>query len=177
MAKHTNEQNNSVIMSVMASQIISVSIGYPTVCSGADQGRYQISASLAFVRGIPPYKGFVTRKLFPFDDVIICIYIYGISCTFIAATPIQLLYCTDGVLHSFFIIYRIMKAANHDEYVAAPYAETHWSAIPFYLRHTAIRSLMLKSHWNYFQPNDQFIYSEQRSSNKQHAFRKNKHNL
>ena len=47
-----------------------------TVCSGADQRRHQCSASLAFVRGnhrVPlnsPHKGPVTRKMVPFDDVI-----------------------------------------------------------------------------------------------------------
>ena len=46
------------------------------VCSGADQRKHQSSASLAFVRGIhrrpviSPHKGPVTRKTFPFDDVI-----------------------------------------------------------------------------------------------------------
>ena len=62
-------------MSTMASQITSVSI-YLFVCSGADQRKHQSSASPAFVRGIrrwpvsSPHKGPVTRKLFPFDDVI-----------------------------------------------------------------------------------------------------------
>ena len=65
-----------VIMSPMASQITGVSIVYSTVCSGADQRKHQSSASLAFVRGIhrspvnSPHKGPVTRKMFPFDDVI-----------------------------------------------------------------------------------------------------------
>ena len=65
-----------VIMSAMASQITSVSIVYTTVCSGADQRKHQSSALLAFVRGIhrwpvnSPHKGPVTRKMFPFDDVI-----------------------------------------------------------------------------------------------------------
>ena len=64
-------------MSAMASQINSLTIFYPTVYSGADQGKYQSSASPAFVRRIhrwsvnSPHKGPVTRKMFPFDDVII----------------------------------------------------------------------------------------------------------
>ena len=63
-------------MSAIASQITGVSIVYSTVCSGADQRKHQSSASLAFVRGIhrwpvdSPHKGPVTRKIFPFDDVI-----------------------------------------------------------------------------------------------------------
>ena len=67
--------NSDVRMSTMASQITSVSIVYATVCSGPDQRKHQSSASLAFVRGIhrwpvnSPYKGPVTRKMFPFDDV------------------------------------------------------------------------------------------------------------
>ena len=65
-----------VIMSAMASQITSLTIVYSTVYSGADQRKHQNSASLAFVRGIhrwpvnSPHKGPVTRKMFPFDDVI-----------------------------------------------------------------------------------------------------------
>ena len=65
-----------VIMSVMTSQITSLTIVYSTVYSGADQRKHQSSASLAFVRGIhrwpvnSPHKWPVTRKMFPFDDVI-----------------------------------------------------------------------------------------------------------
>ena len=64
------------IMSAMASQITRLTIVYSTVYSGADQRKHQSSASLAFVRGIhrrpvnSPHKGPVTRKRFPFDDVI-----------------------------------------------------------------------------------------------------------
>ena len=67
---------NDVIMTAMASQITSLAIVYPKVNSGADQSKHQSSASLAFVRGIPrwpvhsPHKWPVTRKMFPFDDVI-----------------------------------------------------------------------------------------------------------
>ena len=67
---------NDVIMSVMASQISIISIVYSTVCSGEDQRKHERSASLAFVMGIhrwpvnPRHKGPVTRKMFPFDDVI-----------------------------------------------------------------------------------------------------------
>ena len=68
-----------VIMSAMASQITGVSMICSTVCSGADQRKHQSSAPLAFVRGIhrwpvnSPHKGPVTRKIFPFDDVIMVI--------------------------------------------------------------------------------------------------------
>ena len=63
-------------MGTMASQITSLTIVYSTVYSGADQRKHQSSASLAFVRGIhrwpvnSPHKWPVTRKMFPFDDVI-----------------------------------------------------------------------------------------------------------
>ena len=69
---------NDVIMSAMASQITSLTIVYSTVYSGADQRKHQSSASLAFVRGIyrwpvnSPHKGPVTRKMFLFDDIIMC---------------------------------------------------------------------------------------------------------
>ena len=67
---------NDVIMSVMPSQITSLTIVYSTVYLGAAQRKHQSFASLAFVRGIhrwpvnSPQKGPVTRKRLPFDDVI-----------------------------------------------------------------------------------------------------------
>ena len=63
-------------MSSMASQITSLMIVYSTVYPGADQRKHQSSASLAFVRGIrrwpvnSTHKGPVTRKMFPFYDII-----------------------------------------------------------------------------------------------------------
>ena len=67
---------SDVMMGAMASQNTGVSVVYSTVCSGADQRKYQSSASLAFVRGIRRspadslHQGPITRKMFPFDDVI-----------------------------------------------------------------------------------------------------------
>ena len=63
------------------SPVYPCSIGhYNDVIMGAiaDQREQQSSASLAFVRGVHrglvnfPHKGPVTRKMFPFDDVIMC---------------------------------------------------------------------------------------------------------
>ena len=65
-------------VNAMAPQIICVSI----VNSGADQRNHQISALLAFVRGIhrwlvnSPHKDPVTRMICPFDGVIMRFYIY-----------------------------------------------------------------------------------------------------
>ena len=70
---------DDIIMSTMASQITSPAIVYSTVYSGTDERKHQGSASLAFVRGIhrwpvnSPHKSPVTRKMFPFDDVIMVI--------------------------------------------------------------------------------------------------------
>ena len=67
---------DDVTMSGMASQITSLTIVYPTVYSDAVQRKHQSPASLAFVRGIhwgpvnSPHRRPVTRKLFPFDGVI-----------------------------------------------------------------------------------------------------------
>ena len=63
-------------MTTIASQITSLTIVYSIFYSDADQRKHQSSASLAFVRGIhrgpvnSPHKWPVTRKMFPFDDVI-----------------------------------------------------------------------------------------------------------
>ena len=67
---------NDIIMSAMASQFTSLTIVYSTVYSDANQRKHQSPATLAFVRGIhrwpvkSPHKGPVTRKMFPFHDVI-----------------------------------------------------------------------------------------------------------
>ena len=67
---------DDVIMSAIASQITSLTIVYSTVYPGADRSKHQSSASLAFVWGNhrgpvnSPHKWPVTRKIFPFDDVI-----------------------------------------------------------------------------------------------------------
>ena len=67
---------SDVRMSGIASQITSLTIVNSAVYSDTDQRKYQSSASLAFVweihRGLvnSPHKGPVTRKMFPFDDVI-----------------------------------------------------------------------------------------------------------
>ena len=69
--------HSDVIMGAMASQITNFTIAYSTVYSGADQRKYQSSASLAFVRGIhrwpvnSPHKWPVMRKMFPLNNVII----------------------------------------------------------------------------------------------------------
>ena len=71
-----NNHYSDVIISVVASQITSVSSVCSAVCSSVDQRKHQSSASLALVRGIyrwrvdSPHKEPVTRKIFPFDDVI-----------------------------------------------------------------------------------------------------------
>ena len=65
-----------VIMSAIASQITSLTIVYSTVYSHTDRRKHQSPAALAFVRGIhrrpvnSPHKWPVTRKMFPFDDVV-----------------------------------------------------------------------------------------------------------
>ena len=69
---------NDVTMSKIASQITSLTIVYSTVYSGPHRTKHQSSASLAFVwwiHRIPvnsPHKWPVTRKMFSFDDVIMC---------------------------------------------------------------------------------------------------------
>ena len=81
-------QYSDITMSMMVSQITSVSIVYHLfwprwqktsklrVTGHCDDRKYQSSASLAFVRGIhrwpvnSPHKGPVMQKMLPFDDVI-----------------------------------------------------------------------------------------------------------
>ena len=69
----------------MASLITGVSFIYAVVWSGADDRNHQSSASLVCVQGIhqspvnSPHKGPVTRKMFPFDNVIVILkYAHGL---------------------------------------------------------------------------------------------------
>ena len=63
-------------MTMLAYQITSLTVVYSIVYSGVNQRKHQSSASLAFVWEIHrgpvnfPHKWPVTRKLLPFDDVI-----------------------------------------------------------------------------------------------------------
>ena len=67
---------DDVIMGMIKSLITSLTIVYSTVYSDTDLRKHQSSASLTFVWGIhrgpvnSPHKWPVTRKMFPFDDVI-----------------------------------------------------------------------------------------------------------
>ena len=67
---------DDVIMTMLASQITSLPVVCSIVYSDVNQRKHQSSASLAFVREIHrgpvnfPHKWPVTRKMFPFDDVI-----------------------------------------------------------------------------------------------------------
>ena len=67
---------DDVMMTMLASQITSLTVVYSIVYSGVNQRKHQSFASLAFVREIHrgpvnfPHKWPVTRKMFPFDDVI-----------------------------------------------------------------------------------------------------------
>ena len=99
---------NDVIMGAIASQITSLTSVYSILYSDADQRKHQSSASLAFMRGIhrgpvnSPHKWPVTRKMFPFDDVIMAIltlsnYIaISCSCTPLDFVPHFYTYLTGG---------------------------------------------------------------------------------
>ena len=79
LATHYSE----VVMDALASQITVLTIVYSTVYSDADRRKHQSSASLACVWGIhrwpmnTPHKWPVTRKMFPFDDVITWVAEFG----------------------------------------------------------------------------------------------------
>ena len=80
---------SGVTMGTVASQITSLTIVYSTAYSGEDQREHRRSASVAFMWGIhrwpvnSPHIWTVTRKMFPFDDVIMNAYklLWGDSIT------------------------------------------------------------------------------------------------
>ena len=63
-------------MGTIASEITSLTIAYSTIYSDADQSKHQSFALLAIcarnspVHVLSPHKWPVTRKMLPFDDVI-----------------------------------------------------------------------------------------------------------
>ena len=112
-------------MGAMASQITSLTIVYSTVYSGADQSKHQSSASLAFVWGIhrgpvnSPHKWPVTRKMFPFDDVIMRFWIMIQSpLAFVQTGP---LCCSKNDMRQWHMIIIILL--------------THWSCVVLALTH------------------------------------------
>ena len=131
---------NDVIMSEIASQITSLTIVYSIVYADADQRKHQSSASLAFVRGIhrgpvnSPHKWPVTRKMFPFDDVIMI--------PTMSTTPAW----SNSCRTTFFITFRVTAVARtrptriwlnkHIE------VETRWP--PFFRRHFQMHFLEWK---------------------------------
>ena len=95
---------DDVIMTMLASQITSLPVVCSIVYSGVNQRKHQSSASLAFVREIHrgpvnfPHKWPVTRKMFPFDDVIM----WGIHLS-VQKTQQKLLSINDIRLHTTYI--------------------------------------------------------------------------
>ena len=91
-------------MGAISFQITSLMIVYSAVYSDADQSKHQSSASLAFVQGIhrepvnSPHKWPVTRKMFPFDDVIM-------SMGELALAKQQRAQQNIDRMHNFYVIY------------------------------------------------------------------------
>ena len=76
-------RSHSIDVTMSASQITSLAIVYWSVYSGTDQIKPQSSSPLAIVRGInrwpvnTPHKWPITRKVFPFGDVIMLYEVQG----------------------------------------------------------------------------------------------------
>ena len=112
---------NDVIISASANQ-------QPHDClpfiQGADQRKHQSSASLAFVKGIHrspvncPHKGPVTRKMFPFDDVIMCLPFSRKGCK--KYCQIALLMMISCLLWKLFWLYWLIVRGIHRWSVDSP---------------------------------------------------------
>ena len=138
-------------MSAVASQITSVTIVYWTVYSGADQRRHQSSASLAFVRGIhrrpvnSPHKRPVTRKMFPFDDVIMSFTAHVICYLNI---PLYVIGTACEIYHSvWFVIHSWLWLIRHDwkQVELSPNHVIHITVISANITSNYIHSLELES--------------------------------
>ena len=92
---------------------------------GTDQRKHQSSTSLAFVRGShrwpvdSPHKWPVTRKMFPFDDVIMC-KLYAALTHWGRVTYI----CVDNHGHNFFWYLRVVCSVL--KHLADPMMDFYW---------------------------------------------------
>ena len=117
------------ITSTMASQITSLTVVYSTVYRGANQRKHQSSASLAFVRGIQrcpvysPHKGPVTRKLSPFDDVIM---VCGISIYWIKTSIHSYIFSSLHTSQVVMISSRAKQQCLHETYSVVWPLMTWW---------------------------------------------------
>ena len=163
---------SDVIMNTMASQIISLTIVYSTIYWGADQWKHQSSASLAFVWGShrwpvnSPHTWPVTRKMFPFDDVIVTcdgkiphwqpgrpmgksrVYIY---CAFDRHCVIDDIFYTEPAVHKMIsqrLLYMCHWSSGFWVWVFVMIMEivTSWSIVPF------TETGMLLFWWNFHHP-------------------------
>ena len=103
---------DDVIMTMLASQITSLMVVYSIVYLSVNQRKHQSSASLAFVWEIHrgpvnfPHKRPVTRKMFPFDDVIMliglretCLYFCCQCILFVGAVAKNIHETSESTLH------------------------------------------------------------------------------
>ena len=121
---------NDVIMGAIASQITSLTIVFSTVYLDTDQRNYQSSASLAFAWGIhrrsvnSPHKWPVTRKMFPFDDVITGMHVLSYHAyekkypnTHVWYTILQLYSsCSGNIQYMVYMTYAKYSVISQDHY-------------------------------------------------------------
>ena len=138
-----------VIISAIASHITSLAIVYSAFYSGADQRKHQNSASLAFVRGIhrwqvnSPHKGLVTRKMFPFDDVIMHFWCQTTKCSkpCFLIEPLQ----QEGICeHGWMWIETAVVINRFDEMKASHYRDVIMSVISNHRRLDCLLNRLFK---------------------------------
>ena len=111
-------------MGAIASQITSLMIAYSTVYSDADQRKHQSCASLAFVWRIhraprnSPHKWPVTRKMYPFDDVIMLSF-HDQGCSVQSIFPIhnRIFRCSDSHYTELMVI-RLSYLCKWNRYIS-----------------------------------------------------------
>ena len=173
LQSHSSEvtQYNDVIMNTMASQITSLTIVYSTVYSGADQRKHQSFASLAFVRGIPrgpvnsPHKGPVTRKMFPFDDVVMTIWI---SAKLHSSTYVRtVIYCHNTMHNCIMFSWHIGCLVAHVFFIEQAMACRLFGATPLpaqMLAHCEWNSFLIFLETNFIEISTKYEHSISRKS-------------
>ena len=109
---------NDVIIGVIASQITSRTIVFSTVYLDTYQRKHQSSGSPAFVRGIhrrpmnSPHKWPVTRKMFPFDDVIMFSFMCHLNVEKPKRQNMQTRYKIKRKIHTFLLSLFILRGTT-----------------------------------------------------------------
>ena len=145
-------------MDAIASQITSLTIVYSIVYSVVDQRKHQSSTSLAFVGGInrgpanSPHKWPVTRKMFPFDEVIMPLWCHDMETYSILLGPLCVEYTgafphTGPVMRTFGVFLKVWTHCLCEVTAMILFRIVFWCLLTLVVMHGIYLPLFFKMVW------------------------------